>query len=118
MYILKNHPNLRKLRKELRRNMTQPEQKLWYHVRGARLKGYKFRRQYTILEYILDFYCVQAKLAVEVDGDSHYTPEQQSRDARRTQDLSCLGITVLRFTNADINSNIEGVLEKITAYLL
>jgi very-short-patch-repair endonuclease len=97
--------------------MTQPEQKLWYYLRGGQLKGYKFRRQYGFLNYILDFYCVVAKLAIEVDGDSHYNPNVQEQDSIRTIVLEKAGIKVLRFTNNDINTNIEGVVSSIVSHL-
>lgn len=117
MSIVKNHPLLRVLRKDLRRNMTQPEQKLWYYLRSGGLKGYKFRRQYGLLNYILDFYCVQVKLAVEVDGDSHYDSAAQEYDNKRTEYLKKAGVRVVRFTNLDINTNIEGVLTVIASHL-
>jgi very-short-patch-repair endonuclease len=117
MIILKNHPDLRSRRKELRKNMSQPEQWLWYCLRNGQLKGYKFRRQYGFLNYILDFYCIVARLAIEVDGDSHYTAGAHAYDALRTKDLSKAGVKVLRFTNQDINTNIEGVVTIIASHL-
>ncbi len=117
MSIIVNRPELRTLRKNLRKNMTQPEQKLWYYLRDNNLNGFKFRRQYSFLNYIVDFYCVQAKLAIEIDGDSHYNTRAQTYDLVRTESLRKAGITVLRFTNDDVMRNIEGVLEKIRSLL-
>ena len=97
--------------------MTQPEQELWYYLRGGHLQGYKFRRQYSILGYILDFYCISAKLAIEVDGDSHYAVDAQVYDASRTENLQKVEIRVLRFTNLDVNTNLEGVLMIISKHL-
>lgn len=81
------------------------------------LRGYKFRRQYGFLNYILDFYCVSAKLAIEIDGDSHYNSVAQEYDNVRTEVLEKAGISVLRFTNLDINTNTEGVLTVIASHL-
>lgn len=117
MSILKNHPQLRELRKDLRRNMTQPEQKLWYYLRGEHLNGYKFRRQYGLLNYVLDFYCISEKLAIEIDGDSHFHSSVREYDSTRTKALEKIGVTVLRFTNLDINTNLEGVLTSIASHL-
>ncbi len=81
------------------------------------MKGCKFRRQYGLLNYILDFYCVSEKLAIEIDGDSHYDSSTREYDSARTRALEKIGISVLRFTNLDINTNIEGVLTVIASHL-
>ena len=97
--------------KELRRNMTPHERKLWYRF----LKSYKprFYSQHAVGEYILDFYCPAVKLAVELDGSQHYDPEIQRKDALRTENLNSVGIAVLRFSNAEINRQFTAVCECI-----
>ena len=92
--------------------MTAPERKLWGSLRGQGL-GVKFRRQHPIGPYVADFYSWEAGLVVEVDGEPHFTPAGQEYDEARDAYLSSLGLTVLRFTNHDVMSQMEGVLDKI-----
>ncbi len=96
----------------LRRKLTLPEVFLWGALRGGRL-GVRFRRQHPIGPYILDFYCDEARLAVEVDGDGHLHPDQAAHDARRTEWLNLRGITVYRVAARDVLSNLEGVCASI-----
>ena len=98
--------------RRLRRDMTDAERKLWSLLRNNQL-GVKFRRQVPYDLYILDFYCVKAKLVIEVDGARHYTPEGKRRDKIRDADLRSDGLEVLRFTNADVLTNCEGVEQVI-----
>jgi len=95
----------------LRRNMTKEERRLWYEY----LNNYpsRFRRQVTVGNYILDFYCSAAKLAIELDGSQHYDPMQQACDAQRTAFLNSKGIHVLRFCNTDVLQNLNGVCQMI-----
>ena len=95
----------------LRRNMTKEERRLWYKY----LHNYpsRFRRQVTVGNYILDFYCSAAKLAIELDGSQHYDPMQQAYDAQRTAFLNSKGIHVLRFSNTDVLQNLNGVCQMI-----
>ena len=99
------------LAKVLRKNMTPWERKLWYEF----LKYYpiRFQRQKPIGKYIADFYCAKAKLVIELDGGGHYTPEQEEKDAIRTQELEKMDLTVLRVCNLDIDRNFGGVCEHI-----
>ena len=94
---------------------TPAEEMLWKTLKGKQLGGYKFRRQHPISNYILDFYCHVAKLAIEIDGDYHLSEEQKQYDTNRTADLLDLGIREIRFTNSEIFHNIEKVLEDIFA---
>jgi len=100
--------------------MTDAERKLWSLLRNNRL-GVKFRRQVPYDLYILDFYSVKAKLVIEVDGAQHYTPKGRRRDTIRDADLQNDGLEILRFTNADVLTNGEGVeqviFEKVEAAL-
>jgi very-short-patch-repair endonuclease len=87
------------------------ERRLWYLLRGRQLNGFKFRRQVPLGPYFADFACLEAKLVVEVDGDHH--GEQLAYDARRDRWLGEMGLRVLRFWVAEIDENIEGVIETI-----
>jgi very-short-patch-repair endonuclease len=98
--------------RRLRREMTDAEQKLWSLLRGNRL-GLKFRRQVPYGDYVLDFFCVKAKLVVEDDGGQHYTREGLRRDRRRRGYLRRDGMEVLRFSNVDILTNSDGVEQAI-----
>lgn len=100
-------------RKQLRNNPTEAEQKLWQYLRGKQVAGVKFRRQYSIDAYILDFYAPRLKLAIEVDGPSHYTSRGIEHDENRTKYIDGFGIRILRFTNDDVYENIEGVISRI-----
>jgi len=93
--------------------MTDAERKLWRNLRDRQFTGAKFRRQYTVSGYILDFYSPDAKLAVELDGDQHALPERVVYDKQRDEKINSMGINVLRFANTDVVTNISGVLEKI-----
>ena len=99
------------LAKELRKNMTPWERKLWYEY----LRNYpiRFQRQKAIGNYIVDFYCARAGLVVELDGGGHYTTQQQDKDAVRTKELESMNLTVLRICNLDIDRNFTGVCEYI-----
>ncbi len=99
--------------RELRRRMTPPETRLWVCLRGKRLAGLKFRRQHPIGPYVLDFYCPAAKLAVEVDGQSHEHPERIAHDRRRTLWLREHGVRVVRLAAEDVRLNLDGVVDFI-----
>ena len=96
---------------QLRKNMTKEERHLWYDF----LKTYpvQFKRQVPFENYIVDFYCFQAKLVVELDGSQHYEPEEMEYDQKRTAYLEGLGLTVLRFSNLDIIKRFRAVCEMI-----
>ena len=100
-------------RQELRRNMPQPEQKLWYYLRKKWLGGFKFRRQYGVGPFILDFYCPQALLAIELEGDSNFEPGAKEKDEARSHFIVSHGIKILRFTNNEIRDSLDRVLEII-----
>ena len=99
--------------RELRRALTLPEVILWQALRGRRLDGIRFRRQHPVGPYILDFYCEEAKLAVEVDGSGHEHPDQGRHDDRRTEWLNRQGIAVMRMAARDVLGNLEGVLTRL-----
>jgi very-short-patch-repair endonuclease len=97
--------------REARRNATPAERTLWGKLRSQQLDGWKFRRQVWIGPFIADFFCAAAKLVVEIDGDEHATRE--TYDNRRTNWLASKGFRVIRFSNSEVMSNLEGVLEQI-----
>ena len=99
--------------RRLRRSQTEAEIRLWTFLRGSRLSGFKFRRQHPVPPYVLDFYCDDAKLAVELDGSQH----TEVTDLERTRALQSKGIRVLRFWDNDALSRTEAVLEAILASL-
>jgi len=99
--------------RELRLRTTKVEQKLWSLLRNRQLKGKKFRRQHAIANYIVDFYCNECKLAIELDGNFHTDEVAKDYDKSRTALLAELGITVLRFWNEEVISDPGRVLKRI-----
>jgi very-short-patch-repair endonuclease len=99
--------------RDLRKNATDAEQLLWACLRDRNLAGYKFRRQHPVDHYILDFYCHEARLCIELDGGGHTEPDQQNYDAERTAFLESQGIEVLRYWNHEVMEDLELVLETI-----
>ena len=97
----------------LRRNQTDAEKKLWTILRNRQLNGIKFRRQFPVGKYILDFYCPEYKFAIEADGGQHYELMGKKRDALREEELKKLGVEIIRFGDQDILTNIDGVYEAI-----
>lgn len=93
--------------------MTKAEVFLWVQLKNRQVFGYKFRRQYSIGYYVIDFYCPKLKLAIEVDGPSHFTKEAREYDKRREEYIKSFSIRFLRVTNIDVCKNIEGVIDKI-----
>ena len=112
---MKHNSNLTPHAQELRRNMTKEERRLWYEY--LRNYPYQFRRQVAFGNYILDFYCAAAKLAVELDGSQHYSEAGLRYDENRTAYLNGIGIRVIRFSNTDIMRNLAGVCETIDAQI-
>jgi len=112
----KNRTETKKAR-ALRRSATPAEVKLWLAIRNGTLEEAKFRRQFPCGAYILDLATVGARLAVEIDGESHFTGDGPARDAERDAWLEGQGWQVLRFTNPEVLRNLEGVLETIAAAL-
>ena len=102
---------LKEYSRKLRNNSTLSEVLLWNHIKKKQILGFQFLRQKTIHYYIVDFFCSRLKLAIEIDGSSHIGKEEY--DQIRQQQLESLGITVLRFTNDDVNKNMEFVLQQI-----
>lgn len=97
----------------LRKNMTDAEQLLWLCLRRKQLGGFRFRRQHPFEQYVLDFFCCEARLTVELDGGQHNEPDMRLRDEERTAFLKHHGIEVVRFWNNEVFSNLDGVLQPI-----
>ena len=102
--------------KQLRREMTAPEAKLWMSLRGKRADGIKFRRQHPIGPFVLDFYCDAARLAVEVDGFVHVTGDHPRRDSRRDEWLALRGVCTLRIDARDVRDDVDSVVRAIVAW--
>ena len=110
-------PEILRIAGGLRHTLTKSEQLLWNKLRNRQLLGYKFRRQHPFYEIILDFFCYEAKLSIEVDGAIHKYSYQKERDVGRTHILKKFGITELRFSNSEVENKMGKVLDKIQRYL-
>ena len=104
----------RRRARDLRRQMTPPEIALWLALRGNRF-GLRFRKQHSAGDYVLDFYCAPATLAIEVDGEAHERGDRPIRDAARDAWLASQGVRVLRYPASEVLSNVEGVARQIAA---
>ncbi|WP_373778969.1 endonuclease domain-containing protein [Glaesserella sp.] len=109
--------DLKPLSQKLRSTQTEAERKSWHRINRDQLLGFHFNRQKPLLSYIVDFYCLKAKLVVELDGSQHYEPDYQEKDRLRDTELNSLGFTVMRFDNHSVMTNIDGVVEAIYQYL-
>ena len=119
MAYIYNRLDQKDLRQKLRRNVSSVERLLWSKLRNRQLLGFKFRRQYGIGSFSVDYCCPEAKLVIEADGDSHYLDKKVgAKDKERQKYIEDLGFGVLRFTNKEITENIEGVLETIAKHLI
>ena len=103
-------------RRELRKTPTTFESLLWERLRKSQLDGRKFRRQHSIGVYILDFYCPEERLCIEIDGDVHKRQEAVIHDGERDQTLAQLQIRTLRISNDEIETDVEATLTKIRVY--
>ena len=99
--------------RQLRVNQTDAEAVLWGLLRNRRLGGFKFRRQHPLKPYVLDFFCMERKLAIELDGGQHNTEEGRAKDERRTQAIAIQGIRLVRYWCHEVLSDTESVLEDI-----
>ena len=108
---MQHNKELTKYAQDLRKNMTKEEKQLWYQY--LRTYSEQFRRQVTCGQYILDFYCAKAKVAVELDGSQHFEPDNEAKDQKRTEFLNNQGILVVRIPNNEIWKNLDGVCAHI-----
>ena len=114
-FMIKYSQNLKILARNLRKNMTKEERKLWYEY--LRECGVRFLRQKPIGNYIVDFYSPKAKLVIELDGGQHYEDVNIFADKQRDEYFADLGLQVLRYTNIDINQNFESVCLDIKEHI-
>jgi very-short-patch-repair endonuclease len=96
--------------------MPKPEVLVWNRLRNGQVNSLKFRRQYGVGKYILDFYCPKIRLAIEIDGNSHYLDDKIDEDMERSKYLSLKNINVIRFTNFEVTENLDGVINEINNY--
>jgi very-short-patch-repair endonuclease len=108
---------LKELARKLRQNMTLGEVLLWQRLKRKQMRGYDFDRQRPIDRYIVDFYCKDLKLAIEIDGSSHDGEAAKVNDDIRQERLESLGVRFLRFTDTDVKQNMEMVLDSIKQWI-
>lgn len=108
-----NRSYLRDTRKKLRKNLTPAEAAMWKMLQNKQLNGKKFRRQVSIENYIVDFYCAEARLIIELDGEVHNHPAIAENDQYRDERLRDLGYTVLRFENKDVFNMPDWVMSEV-----
>jgi len=102
---------------ELRKSMTPAEKVLWERLRNRQVNGYRFRRQHPIKDFIVDFFCYDAVIVIEVDGSVHEETSQKERDEQRTIIFKGFGIREIRFTNKEVMNQIDQVIKKIETEL-
>jgi len=115
MQKLFNLPQHKNIRRVLRQQPITCERILWGKIRNKRLGGFKFKRQFSIGRFIVDFYCAEAKLAIEIDGATHGNDKEARYDEMRQKFLQEQGLFVKRYTNTEVKENLESVLESILA---
>jgi len=108
---------MKPFRRKLRKQMTAAEVALWHMLKNKQLDGERFLRQYSIGHYVVDFYCPKYKLAVELDGEGHFTEAGKTYDAKRTEYLNSVGVHVLRFENFEVFQYPMRTLDEIRKYL-
>ncbi|MBC7586985.1 MAG: endonuclease domain-containing protein [Chitinophagaceae bacterium] len=116
--IIPYSPHLKELAKKLRKCMTFSEVKLWMHLNKFQMMGYDFDRQRPMLHYIVDFYCKDLKLVIEVDGITHFDENVVAKDRVRDDDLVAYGITVIRLNALDVVDNTNHALQIIANWIL
>ena len=115
--ILPYRQDLKDKARKLRRECTYSEKILWQEIRGKKISGFQFHRQVPLLDYIVDFYCHELMLAVEVDGDSHASSEAKAYDSKRQARLEKVGVKFLRFDDVHMKRDINVVLDEIKEWI-
>jgi len=110
-----NKITVKEKRRSLRKDQTYCEQILWRYLRDRQLLGCKFRRQYSVDQFVMDFYSPENKFAIELDGDVHNHPDQKEYDVKRQEYLETFGITFIRITNEELLGNADMAFERIEA---
>jgi very-short-patch-repair endonuclease len=111
--IIPYKPELKEIARQFRNNPTPAEAYLWKYLKGKQLLGFDFHRQKPLGYYIVDFYCCELRLAIEIDGSVHKLEYQKFKDVKRQDDIEDYGIRFIRFSNSDIMNNIDNVLDNI-----
>ncbi len=117
-YRLNNIIGLKSRRRELRKRLTPAEARLWKYIKNRQLNNKKFRRQHSLGNYVVDFFCPEWSLIVELDGSPHDTIEGYEKDDQRTRFLLGKGYKIIRFENKEVMNNLEGVLLEIKKFLI
>lgn len=113
-----NNKSTKSLRKKLRNDLSPVEVLLWARLKNKQLNGFKFRRQYSVGRYVLDFYCVELRLGIEIDEEDHFIDSDKIRyDKTRDEFMSSQDIKMLHVTGKEINENLEGVMGAIIEHL-
>ncbi|GAB4333537.1 MAG: DUF559 domain-containing protein [Bacteroidales bacterium] len=115
--IIPYNPRLKRFARDLRNNCTRSEALLWKYLKGKQMKGYDFHRQKPLGNFIADFFCHELRLVIELDGLSHLHEDVIARDKIKEQKLNEMGLTVLRFKDAEVFRDTENILRKIEAYI-
>ncbi len=113
--IVPYSPRLKQTARTLRKNMTLGEVILWQHIRRRQIKGYQFLRQKPIGKYVVDFFCKELMLAIEVDGESH--EGRQREDEERQEKLKKLGVRFLRFQDSHVKQDLANILKRIEMWI-
>jgi len=116
--IIPYNPKLKEFARQLRNNSTKSEIYLWKHLKGKQMCGYDFHRQKPLDNFIVDFFCHELMLAIEIDGYTHLLEEVQIKDAEKQKKLNELGVNVLRVHDDLVFNDIENVLKEIEAYIV
>lgn len=112
-----NKIELKETRRHLRKNQTYTEKIVWMYLRNRQMDGNKFRRQYSVDQFVIDFYCPKPKLAIEIDGSVHDEPGQKEYDIKRQKYIETFGIKFLRLTNEEIDGNPNKAFQKIENFI-
>ena len=113
MTKLFNKKSEQEKRRYLRKNITLAEKIIWLNIRHKKIVGERFLRQFSVKQYVLDFYCPKLRLAIEIDGETHLTDEELKYDKQRQDYLESLGLIFLRFRNEEVFNNADSVLNRI-----
>ena len=116
--IIPYRKDLKLLARKLRKNSTLSEVLLWCEIKNKQLEGFQFHRQVPMLDYIVDFYCHELNLVIEIDGDSHYHDDAPHKDEIRQKRIENYGITFLRFDDIDVKQNMPHVLCSIIDWIV
>ena len=116
--IIPYNSNLKELARKLRNDSTLGEALLWNEIKGKKLHGYDFQRQKPLLNYIVDFYCYELALVIEVDGIYHHNSEQYGLDVSREKELEEYNLTIIRFSEQEVRKDMVNVLRTLEGYIL